>query len=91
MVLTIRTRPRFSHWGKSGGKTGEKVSLSHQEALMNLYPYPSEGRQDENHKHRKLIQLITWTTSLYKSMEQWSMPCRATYDGQVMVESSDKI
>ena len=67
MALAIRTRPSFSHWGKSRGKTDERVSLSHQESL---YPYPSEGRQDENHKHRKLINLITWTTSLYNSMKQ---------------------
>ena len=28
------------------------------------YPYPSEGRQDENHDHRKLTKLITWVTAL---------------------------
>ena len=33
------------------------------------YPYPSEGRQNENHNHRKLIQLITWTIALYNSMK----------------------
>ena len=32
------------------------------------YPYPSEGRQNENHNHRKLTQLITWTTALSNSM-----------------------
>ena len=30
------------------------------------YPYPSEGRQNENHNHRKLI---TWTTALSNSMK----------------------
>ena len=25
------------------------------------YPYPSEGRQNENDNHRKLIKLMTWT------------------------------
>ena len=91
MVLTIRTRPSFPHWGKSGGKTDGRVSLSHQEASISLYPYPSEGKQDENHKHRKLIKLITCPTSLANSMKQWATPRRATQDGQVMVESSDKI
>ena len=53
-------------------------------------PYPSVGRQDENNNHRKLTKLITWTTSLSNSMKLWAMPCRATQDGRVMVESSDK-
>ena len=34
-------------------------------------------------------KLITWTTALSNSMKLWAMPCRATQDGQVMVESSD--
>ena len=54
------------------------------------YPSPSEDRQNENHNHRKLTNLIMWTTALSNSMKQWAMPCRATQDGQVMVESSDK-
>ena len=48
------------------------------------------GRQVENHTHRKLTNLITWTTALSNSMKLWAMPCRATQDGWVMVESSDK-
>ena len=32
-------------------------------------PYPSEGRQTENHSHRKLIKLITWTPTLSNSMK----------------------
>ena len=51
----------------------------------------SEGRQTENHNHRKLIKLITWTTVLSNSMKLWAMLCRATQDRWVMVESSDKI
>ena len=46
---------------------------------------------NENHNHRKLIKLIMWTTALSNSVKQWAMPCRATQDGQVMVESSDKM
>ena len=39
---------------------------------------------------KKLIKLITRTTALSNSMKLWAMLCRATQDGRVMVESSDK-
>ena len=55
------------------------------------YPHPSEGRQNENHNHRKLTKLITWTTAVSSSMKLWAMPCRATRDRQVMAESYDKM
>ena len=45
---------------------------------------------NENHNHRKLTKLITRTTALSISMELWDMPCRATQDGWVIVESSVK-
>ena len=51
-----------------------------------MFLSPSEGRQNENHRHRKLTNLITWTTALSNS----AMPCRVTQDGWVMMESSDK-
>ena len=44
-----------------------------------------------NHNHRKVTNLITWTTALSNSMKLRAMPCRATQDGRVMVESSDKM
>ena len=44
----------------------------------------------ENNSHRKLTNLITWTTALCNSVKLWAMPYRATQDEQVMVESSDK-
>ena len=53
--------------------------------------YASEGRQNENHNHRKLIKLISWTTALSNSMKLWAVPCKATQDGWVMVESLDKM
>ena len=40
--------------------------------------------------HKPLIHLITWTTALSNSVKLRTMPCRATQDGWVMVESSDK-
>ena len=54
------------------------------------YPYPSEDRHNENHNHKKITKLITWVTALSNSMKLWAMPCRATQDGRVMVDSSDK-
>ena len=39
----------------------------------------------------KIIELITWTTALSNSMKLWAMPCTATQDGWVVVESSDKM
>ena len=53
-------------------------------------PSPWEGRQIEYHNHRKLASLITWTTVLSNSTKLGAMPGRATQDGWVMVESSDK-
>ena len=55
------------------------------------YPSPPEGRQTEKHNHRKITNLITWTTALSNSMKPWAMPCRATKDRWVMVESYDKM
>ena len=76
MALPIRTRPQF-----------RPQSISPIRKLSSL----SEGRQTESHNHRKLINLITWTTALFNSMKLWAMPCRATQDGWFMVESSDKM
>ena len=56
------------------------VSLSHQEASINLLSLFIRGRQNENHSHRKLTTLITWTTALSNSMKLWAMLCRATQE-----------
>ena len=65
------------------------VSLSHQEASISLLSFSVRG-QTENHNHRKLPNLIAWTTALSYSMKLWAMLCRVTQHEQVMVESSDK-
>ena len=44
-----------------------------------------------SNNHRKLTKLITWITALSNSVKLWALPCRATQDGQVMVERSDKM
>ena len=43
-----------------------------------------------NHSHRKPTNLITWTTDLSNLMKLWALLCRATQDGQIVVECSDK-
>ena len=78
--MPIRTRPRFFH----------RVPPI-RKLLQASYPFPLEGKQKENHSHRKWIKLITWITALSNSMKLWAMPCRATQDGWVMVECSDKM
>ena len=72
----------------SGQTSG--LTLSYQEASIRLLSLSIRGRQNENYKHRKLIKLITWTTALSNSVKLLAMSCRATQDGQVIVESSDK-
>ena len=42
------------------------------------------------HNHRKLNKLITRIPALSNSMKLWAMLCRATQDGRIMVECSDK-
>ena len=54
------------------------------------YPHPSEGRWNENHNPTKLNNLMTRLTALSVN-KLWVMSCRATKDGWVMVESSDKM
>ena len=55
-----------------------------------FYSHLSEARENENYIHRKLTKLLTWITALSNSMKLWTKPCRASQEGQVMVESSDK-
>ena len=74
MTLPIRTRHSF---------TFRLIETS-----ISLLSFSIRG--NENHNHRKLTNLITWTTALSNSMKLWAMPCRATQNGWVMVEHSDK-
>ena len=80
MAPPIRTRPSFPH----------SQSLPSESIPKASYPYPSEGRKNGNHNHRKLIKLIHWITALSTSMKPWAKLCRATQDAWVIVESSDK-
>ena len=47
-----------------------------RELTQASYPHPSEGRETENHNHRKLTKLIIWITVLYNLMKLWAMLCK---------------
>ena len=82
MAPPIRTRPSFPlSQSLPSGSFHKPLILLHQRAQPD----------DENHNHRKLTNQITWTTALFSSMKLWAMLCRATQDGRVMAESSDKM
>ena len=63
MTPSIRIRPSFHHSQSLPSESFHKSPiLIHQ--------------RNENHNHRKIIKLITWTTVLCNSMKLWAMPCR---------------
>ena len=51
------------------------VILPHSEGYLftllrvSFYPYPLDVRQNENHNHRKLTNMITCTIALFNSMK----------------------
>ena len=71
----------------------EKEMATHSNILAWKIPWVEEpGRlQSMELHHRKLTNLMTCTTALSNSVKLWAKPCRATQDGWVMVESSDKM
>ena len=75
----IRARSRFPHSQTlPSGSFHKPINLLHQRA---------DRMETQLWKPTKLI---TWITALSNSVKLWAMPCRATQDGWVMVESSDK-
>ena len=75
MALHIRARPSWPH-------SQHLPSGSFHKPLI---------LQNENHKHRKVTKLITWIIAWSNSVKLWAMPYKATQDGQVMVESFNKM
>ena len=80
----------YRAWPRSSEQdpVSPSVGISHQEASISLLSFSIRGQiiiTTENN-HRKLTNLIIWTTALYNSMKLWAVPCGATQDGQVMVE-----
>ena len=85
----LRRDPRFKRTERLGSPWHTNVMAVIP--LVVLFSSSFTIMQTENHNHRKLTNLITWTTALSNSMKLWAMPCMATQDGQVMVERSDKM
>ena len=65
-----RSLAGYSPWGRKESDTTEQLhffpSGNFHKPLILL---PSQGRQTENHNHRKLTSLITWTTALSNSVK----------------------
>ena len=66
-------------------------SLSHQEIFISLLSFSIRRRKDWRPQSQKTNQSDHMGTALSNSVKLWVRLCRATQDGQVMVESSDKI
>ena len=80
MAPPIRARPRLPHSQTlPSGSFHKPIILLHQRVDI---------RETQLWKPTKLI---TWIIALSNSVKLWAMPCRATQDGWVMVESSDKM
>ena len=69
------------------------VSLSHQEVSISLLSFNIGDQTDRKPQSQKTKQSDRshGATALSNSLKLWAMPCRATQDGRVMVESSDKM
>ena len=52
--------------GKSGFPNSQSLPSGR---LHKSHPHQSEGRQNENHNHRKLTKMITWITALCNLMK----------------------
>ena len=50
-----------------------------------------QNREIYRHGSPSWITALSWKRGLSNSMKLWTMPCRATQDGQVIAESSNKM
>ena len=82
----------FNHWvGKTPWRR-ERLSTPWLGKFHGLYrPWRRKESDVTEWLSLHTIYLNLWTTALSNSMKLWTMPCRASQDRQVMVESSDKL
>ena len=78
MASSIRTRPSLPN------------SLPYQETSRILLSLSIRGQTEWKPQPQKTNQTDHMDHSLSNSIKLWTMPCRATQDGLVMVESSHK-
>ena len=90
MALSTRTRPGFPTTSSSHQEAGTSLLSSsirgQTEEVWTITPQPPEQKPQS----QKANQNDHMDHSLVKSMKLWDMPCRATQDRWVMMESSDK-
>ena len=82
----------FNHWvGKTPWKR-ERQPTPRLGKFHGLYrPWSHKESDVTEWLSLHTIYLNLWTTALSNSMKLWTMPCRASQDRLVMVESSDKL
>ena len=74
---------------QQGGNTAHQQKIG----LKIYWAWPCPSEQDPVSPHRQSLpsgSLCKRTTALSDSVKLWAMPCKATQDGRVVVESSDK-
>ena len=76
------------YWARTSSPS---VTLSYEEASISLVSLSIRQQTEWKPQSQKLTELITGTIALSNSMKLWAMPYRATRDGGVMGESSDKM
>ena len=67
------------------------VSLFHQKASISLLSFSIRRQTDWKPQSEKTNQSDHMGHSLSNSVKLWAMQCMATQDGQVMVETADKM
>ena len=91
----LRSLVDYSPWGRKESDMTEQFHFTSLQSLPSgsfhsLLSSYIRGKIEWNHNQRQLTKLITWITALSNSMKLWAILCRATQDGRVMVDSSDK-
>ena len=89
-ILHIQGKEQQLHFA---GTAMKKYSMSKVRKIPVRQSVWREGirrQTDWNHNHIKLTNLIIWATA-FSTQWNYTMPCRATQEGRVMVERSDKM
>ena len=92
MALPKRARASSPHgWSLPQEACTSLLSLAIRGQTEETRTIIEHSLQNENYNHRKLTKMITLIIGLCNSMTLGAMPCRATQDRRVTVESSHKM